>query len=109
MTRAPEEVRQLAQARAAARAAKDWAEADRLRAEIERAGWKVIDEGLGYRLDPAHAPDLVEGETTRYGASTSVPSRLEEPADPGATIVIRATDWPDDVARALHSIRAHAP
>jgi GT2 family glycosyltransferase len=109
MSDAPDSVQQLARARSAARAAKSWDEADRLRAEIEAAGWKVVDQGLNYRLEPAHPPDLVEGETSRYGASASVPSRLADPAETEPTIVIRATDWPDDVGRALRSIRAHAP
>jgi hypothetical protein len=109
MSNAPDEVQQLARDRAAARSAKDWAEADRLRAEIESAGWKVVDRGLNYRLEPAHPPDVVEGVTTRYGSSASVPSLLDEPESAQATIVIRATDWPDDVGRALASIRAHVP
>jgi cysteinyl-tRNA synthetase len=40
---APEAVVELAERRALAREAKDWAEADRLRAEIEAAGWEVRD------------------------------------------------------------------
>src|SRR6187431_2619737 len=81
MSSVPDHVEQLARERAAARAGKDWNEADRLRAEIEVAGWKVIDQGLSYRLEPAHPPDVVEGSTTRYGSSASVPSRLSEPPD----------------------------
>jgi cysteinyl-tRNA synthetase len=51
---APDAVRVLAEQRAAARAAGDWAEADRLRAEIESAGWVVRDvqgDG-GFQLVP---------------------------------------------------------
>jgi cysteinyl-tRNA synthetase len=51
---APEEVRALAEERAAARAAGDWGEADRLRGEIEAAGWIVRDvqgDG-GFQLVP---------------------------------------------------------
>ncbi|HEU5212784.1 MAG TPA: cysteine--tRNA ligase [Gaiellaceae bacterium] len=51
---APDEVRVLAEQRAVARAAGDWAEADRLRAEIEAAGWVVRDvqgDG-GFQLVP---------------------------------------------------------
>jgi cysteinyl-tRNA synthetase len=40
---APEGVKALAEARAAARAAKNWAEADRLRKELQAAGWEVED------------------------------------------------------------------
>ena len=90
MSSVPDNIAELARERAAARAAKDWSEADRLRSEIEQAGWKIIDQGLSYRLEPAHPPDVVEGETTRYGASSTVPSRLSEPPGRAATVVIRA-------------------
>ena len=46
----PEAVHALAAARAAARAARQWAEADRLRAELQAAGWDVEDAAEGYRL-----------------------------------------------------------
>ncbi len=44
------EVVELAERRVAARAAKDFAEADRLRGEIEDAGWDVRDEADGFLL-----------------------------------------------------------
>ena len=43
----PAELSALATARAEARAAKDWSEADRLRAEIEAAGFTVEDTPAG--------------------------------------------------------------
>ncbi|MCC7327373.1 MAG: cysteine--tRNA ligase [Burkholderiales bacterium] len=46
----PPEVQALADARAAARGAKQWAEADRLRAELAATGWEVEDQSGGYRL-----------------------------------------------------------
>jgi cysteinyl-tRNA synthetase len=46
----PETVRVLAAARAAARAARNWAEADRLRAELHAAGWEMEDRPDGYAL-----------------------------------------------------------
>ncbi|HXH88151.1 MAG TPA: cysteine--tRNA ligase [Gaiellaceae bacterium] len=49
---APAEVDALALRRLDARAARDFAESDRLRAEIEAAGWEVRDESGGYRLVP---------------------------------------------------------
>jgi len=42
---APQEIIDLAEARAAARRARDWDEADSLRARIEDRGWKVVDAG----------------------------------------------------------------
>ena len=49
---APSEVVELAERRQAARAARDFAEADRLRAELEASGWEARDEEGGYRLVP---------------------------------------------------------
>ncbi|HKW81032.1 MAG TPA: cysteine--tRNA ligase [Casimicrobiaceae bacterium] len=46
----PEPVHALAAARAAARAARQWAEADRLRAELHAAGWEMEDRGDEYVL-----------------------------------------------------------
>src|SRR5262249_37433739 len=45
----------------------------------------------------------------RYGTSSTVPSRLDEPDAGPATVVLVATDWPADVERALAGLRAHAP
>jgi cysteinyl-tRNA synthetase len=47
---APLEIIELAERRTAARAARDYEESDRLRAEIETAGWDVRDEAEGFRL-----------------------------------------------------------
>jgi cysteinyl-tRNA synthetase len=47
---APAEIVRLAEARQAARAAKDFAEADRLRDALAAAGWQARDEPGGYRL-----------------------------------------------------------
>ena len=49
----PPEVQALVDARATARAAKNWAESDRLRAEIAAAGWIVKDSREGQSLSPA--------------------------------------------------------
>jgi cysteinyl-tRNA synthetase len=46
----PAEIVDLAERRDAARAARDFEEADRLRAELEAAGWEARDEPGGYRL-----------------------------------------------------------
>ncbi len=47
---APSEIVELAERRQAARAAKDFAEADRLRDELAAAGWEARDEAGGFRL-----------------------------------------------------------
>ena len=105
----PDDVLALAHERSAARARRDWAEADRLRGAIEAAGWKIVDRGTDFALDPAHPPTLAEGEVVRYGSSAAVPSRLDEAPAGLATIVVVATDWPADVERAVEALRAHAP
>jgi cysteinyl-tRNA synthetase len=46
----PDSVRALAAARSAARARRDWPEADRLRSELSAAGWEVEDRADGYAL-----------------------------------------------------------
>ncbi len=47
---APAEIVALAESRAAAKAAKDWATADALRSEIDAAGWTVLDSKDGYKI-----------------------------------------------------------
>jgi cysteinyl-tRNA synthetase len=49
---APDEVRQLAQTREAARGDRDFAAADRLREEIAALGWEVRDGPAGFELIP---------------------------------------------------------
>jgi Glycosyl transferase family 2 len=107
--RIPDEVLDAAHARARAREERDWPEADRLRGEIEAAGWKIVDRGTDFALSPAAPPDLAEGTRVRYGASSSVPSRLQEAPVGSATMVLIATDWPGDVDRALAGLARHAP
>ncbi|HEY8168086.1 MAG TPA: glycosyltransferase [Candidatus Limnocylindrales bacterium] len=106
-TEAPDPVVDLATQRAEARAGRDFETADRLRAEIEAAGWKVVDVGTDFRLEPTHPPDHDDGARRRYGASASVPSRLAEAATFPATVLLLATDWPADLARALTGLRDH--
>jgi cysteinyl-tRNA synthetase len=50
---APPEARELAERRAAARGARDWAQADRLRDELRELGWEVRDGPAGQELVPA--------------------------------------------------------
>jgi hypothetical protein len=105
----PEPVLAAARARAAARADRDWPEADRLRAVIDAAGWKIVDRGTDFSLEPARPPTVADPAGTRYGASDDVPSRLGEPPSGLATVVLVATDWVADVDRAVSAIRANTP
>jgi hypothetical protein len=107
--RIPDEILAAAHERSRARAARDWAEADRLRDVIEAAGWKVADRGIDFALTPAAPADVAEGDRIRYGSSGSVPSRLDEAATGLATVVLVATDWPEDVPRAVDGLRRWAP
>jgi hypothetical protein len=107
--RIPDEILTAAHDRARAREARDWAEADRLRAEIEAGGWRIVDRGTDFALSPTAPPDVTDGDRTRYGSSEGVPSRLDEPATGVATIVLLATDWPDDLTRALDGLRTASP
>lgn len=109
MTEAPEDVVAAAEARATARAAKDWTMADRLRDEIEAAGWKVIDAGTSFRLEPAHPPDIEADGQTRYGRSEAVPSRLAEPPSGLASVIVVATDHAANTLRAAAGILGGAP
>ena len=106
---APDEVRAAADARAEARAARDWAAADRLRDEIEAAGWKVVDSGITYRLEPAHPADVEVDGAVRYGRSDAVPSRLADAATTLATAIVVAREDPTGAARSAASLLAHAP
>ncbi len=105
----PQPILDAAHARATARGARDWATADRLRDEIETAGWRVVDTGTDFRLEPAHPPDLAVGGTVRYGRSTAVPSRLDEPDSGTASIILVAGEDVGDLVRATQAILDHAP
>ena len=104
-----DEIKALADARATARRNRDWSAADDLLAQIGSAGWKVVDSGTMYDLVRAAAPDVAEDGIVRYGSSASVPSRLDEIPVGVAAVVLVATDWPDDLARAHRALGEHAP
>ena len=107
--RIPDEVLAAAHARSRARAARNWAEADRLRTEIEAAGWKVVDRGTDFALSPANPPDIEERGRVRYGSSSSVPSRHDETPVGTVSVVVLATEHPADLERALGPLRDYAP
>jgi len=48
---APEEIRELAQARWQAKQSKDWAAADDLRDQVQSKGWKILDRKDGFELE----------------------------------------------------------
>ncbi len=105
----PEAVEEAARERSDARAARDWQTADRLRAEIEAAGWRVVDAGTAYRLERANPPDVDVGGEIRYGRTDAVPSRLQEPPTGLATVVVIASPDRAETAAALEALRATVP
>jgi Glycosyl transferase family 2 len=105
----PESVLDAAHARARAREERNWPEADRLRAEIEAAGWRVVDRGTDFALSPAAALTVEDAAGVRYGSSSAVPSRLDEASTGVATVVLVATDWPADLERALDALASTSP
>jgi GT2 family glycosyltransferase len=107
--RIPEKVLSAAHDRARAREARDWPEADRLRGTIEAAGWKIVDRGTDCALSPSTPPDLADARRIRYGASRNVPSRLDDAPVGLATIVLIATEWPQDLDRTLAALRSATP
>lgn len=83
----PQAVIDLAHLRRTARGAGEWDRADVLRAEIEAAGWRVVDSGTDFALHPLRAPDAIRDGVLVHGSSTSVPSRLDEASTAAATVV----------------------
>jgi len=105
----PASVVDAARRRSEARAAREWVTADRLRAEIEAAGWRVIDRGVNYRLEPASPPSIEVAGQVRYGRSDAVPSRLDEPPGGQATVILMASDDAAGLQRSLDAIDATGP
>jgi len=105
----PAEIDSLARERATARVDREFARADVLRAAIEASGWRVVDHGTAYRLESAAPPTIEAVGVVRYGSAAAVPSVLDLPETAAFTVLLLADDWPDDVARTLGGLRAHAP
>src|SRR5512135_1825700 len=103
----PPEVLAAAQARASARAERDWVTADRLRDEIEAAGWKVADSGTAFRLEPAHPAEVAVEGAIRYGRSEAVPTRLGDAPIGIATAIVVAREDPAGAQRAVAALLAH--
>ena len=104
MPEASEEVVQLAEERAAARASRDFSAADALRDRIAQLGWAVVDEPGGYRLEPDAGE---EPEAPARRRATEVPSNLENAPDMDATVHWVCEGWHGDIERAIAAFRAH--
>jgi hypothetical protein len=88
----PDEIVSLAAARADARRDRDFGRADELKARIEAAGWKVVDDGPRFTLTSARPSDRVEDARVVHGSPASVTSRLDGAGSRGATVVIAVED-----------------
>jgi hypothetical protein len=100
---APADVVSLAEERATARAARDFAAADALRDRIADMGWAVVDEPGGtWHLEPPAPPEPEEQLRVR---AQDVASVLEEPAAVDVSLHWVVEGWPDDFDRAIASFR----
>jgi hypothetical protein len=102
----PADIEALASDRASARAARDFARADELKASIEAAGWKVVDDGPRYTLTPAHPPDLLADGRVVYGSANSVPSRLGDPTRGLASAIVLVGDRLEETLSTVRAIAA---
>jgi hypothetical protein len=100
MGQPPPDVTALAERRAAARAAKDFAASDALRDEIAAAGWLVKDTADGWSLTEKPPYDV-------HDRVTDLPDRSDQPDTRPVTVAILAEGWPDDVRRCADSVRMH--
>ena len=105
----PPAVEEAASRRADARAARDWDTADRLRGDIEAAGWRVVDAGTAYRLERADPPDVDVGGEIRYGRSGAVPSRLDDAPTGVASVVVVASPDRAETGALLDALRTTLP
>jgi hypothetical protein len=105
----PAEITHLVRERTEARARRDWQKADELKAQIEAAGWRVVDH-RGRSSVSLAAPSSVDvdGEL-RYGSGSAVPSLIDLPATATWTVVMVASEQPERVSGLLDALRAHAP
>jgi hypothetical protein len=102
VTAPPPEVTALAQRRAAARQARDFALADGLRAQIAESGWVVADRPDGFVLTPAPPYDVVP-------SVSDLPDRSAEPDTRRASVAVVVDEWPGDLPAFATALLRHAP
>lgn len=99
---APPELADLLERRAAARAAKDFAESDRLRDQAAAAGWVVRDTSDGQQLSPRPPYQVL-------ASVRDLPDRSGEPDAGRCTVALLVEGWPDDVRTCVEALVQHAP
>ena len=102
MSTAPAEVIALADARAQARADKDFALSDELRDAIATAGWLIKDSADGYVLSERPPFEVAATLTLLAEQSPRVDASL-------CTIGVIVDGWPDDLRTCLDALLEHAP
>ena len=102
MSAAPDEVLALADARAQARADKDFARSDELRDEIAAAGWLIKDTPDGYALSAKPPFDVAVTLSALVEQAPHIDSAV-------CTIGLIVDGWPDDLRTCLDSLMAYAP
>lgn len=95
----PDEIADLVRQRDDARGARDFARADALRAQIEAAGFTLIDTPDGARAEPAAAYALVD--------PSRIENTLSQPADRAFSFHLLYEGYPADVDRFLTALAAH--
>ena len=102
MTTPPPDVVALAEQRAGARAAKDFATSDRLRDEIAALGWTVRDGADGWTLAEKPPYDVLP-------SVRELPDRSTEPDAHRCTVGVLVEGWPDDVRTCVTALLEHGP
>jgi hypothetical protein len=97
---APAEVQEALARRQQARADRDYDLADRLRGEIEAAGWEVVDSAQGSRLESP----VTRVET--YPGYSATPRRSTSANDCEFSLCVALHGWPEDVVRLLAALAA---
>ncbi len=105
----PPQISHLVRQRAEARARRDWPAADALKAQIEAAGWSIVDHGPRSTVRRTSPVSVEVAGELRYGSAADVPNRLDDPPDAAWTVVLVAAEAPDRVSRLLGGLRVHAP